>query len=374
MLIAAFKSRSTMAPQAQVHDLSARLRSLLTTPQQEHVLELGSKRPIRSKLTPYHSDLYSSISTNIPHPASLIARAKVWFLTMFLTANVSIAIDWFSLINEVETLCRKSLRWLATFSCMAATFFLVRFPLNRDARLCMYLSFNSDLLKWRGLSITCPSEVTRKDLRPRSMPTTSFTGGLRITDSWVSNNSDTKYFPVSVLVTVALLTSPTDGRCEFIRTPERIFGKYSLPPAILKPVLSVYEPERIFFLNLGNLATPSKKRLYASPSACMELPSDWLETSFSQGHSSLSPVICFIRSKVERLAPCALYAYVLVSRARLYTKRQAFICLSMCSAWAAVGYILYLNALSNYQIYDDLDGNLATNCSNLLSPHISRHY
>ena len=69
----------------QVHSLSESFKSLFITPQL-HIFELGSNLPItRRSLT-----LYSNICLNIAQPQSFIDNARLWFLTMFLTAKSSI--------------------------------------------------------------------------------------------------------------------------------------------------------------------------------------------------------------------------------------------------------------------------------------------
>lgn len=124
MLTAAFTSRSRTVEQLpQVHSRSFSCNSLLIDPQFEQVFDDGAKRPIRRMFLPYQSALYSNIETKVDQLASLIACAKLWFLTIFFTAKVSIAIVWFSRINCVETLCKKSLRLFTTSSCSLASFF-----------------------------------------------------------------------------------------------------------------------------------------------------------------------------------------------------------------------------------------------------------
>src|SRR3990167_2594529 len=119
--MAALTSLLSKVPQhLQVHSRSRNVSSLFILPQQEQVLDEGSNFPILKMFLPYHSALYSNMVTNVPHPASEILCARQWFFTMFFICKSSIATDWFSLINLVEVLCKKSFRWLATFSCKTA--------------------------------------------------------------------------------------------------------------------------------------------------------------------------------------------------------------------------------------------------------------
>src|SRR6056297_3584355 len=141
MLQAAFRSRSKTVEQLlQVHSRSLSVSSLLIYPHSEHVFELGVNLPILRMFTPFHFALYSSIVTNIDQLASEIEPAKQWFFNMPLIFRSSKAIDWFSRINSVLTLCKKSFRWLATFSCNIATRCLRLLPLCFE--YCRWLYFS----------------------------------------------------------------------------------------------------------------------------------------------------------------------------------------------------------------------------------------
>ena len=126
----AFTSRSrTEVHTEQVHSRSLSVSSLFIFPQQEQVLLDGAKRPILRMFLPYQSALYSNIVTKVDQLTSLMACAKLWFLTILLTASVSKQIVWFSRINLVDVLCKKSLRLFATFSCNKARRCFVRLHL-----------------------------------------------------------------------------------------------------------------------------------------------------------------------------------------------------------------------------------------------------
>ena len=148
----------------QVHSRSFSCSSLLMFPQFEQVLLDGAKRPIRRIFLPYQSALYSNIETKVDQLASLIACAKLWFLTIFFTDNVSKHIVWFSRISCVETLCKKSLRLFTTSSCSLASFFLVRLPLCFEYLRCTYFNLLCALRRYFGFSKTSPSDVITKSL------------------------------------------------------------------------------------------------------------------------------------------------------------------------------------------------------------------
>src|SRR5690554_233099 len=176
MLQAALTSRSKTAEQLpQAHSRSLSVSSLLIVPQFEQVFDDGAKHPIRRMFLPYQSALYSNIDTKVDQLASLIACAKLWFLIMFFTANVSKQIVWFSRISLVEVLCKKSCLWFAIFSCNIATrlfaFFLLELPFCFfEALRCNTFNLCIELRKNFGLSITSPSLVTAKSLIPKSTP------------------------------------------------------------------------------------------------------------------------------------------------------------------------------------------------------------
>src|SRR5690606_23894963 len=139
----ALKSRFNKELQLlQVHSRSFSVSSLLILPQHEQSFEDGSKRPIFKIFLPYHSALYSNIETKVDQLTSVIACANLWFCNIPFTFKSSIQIlSWF-LISSVLTLCRKSLRWFATFSCNFANLCFVRFPLCLENLRC--INFNLD--------------------------------------------------------------------------------------------------------------------------------------------------------------------------------------------------------------------------------------
>lgn len=153
--MAAFSSRFNKVLQLlQVHSRYFSCNSLLIDPQFEQVFDDGAKRPIRRMFLPYQSALYSNIVTKVDQLASFIACAKLWFLTIFFTDNVSKHIVWFSRISCVETLCKKSLRLFTTSSCSLASFFLVRLPLYFECLRCTYFNLDCTFRRYLGFSKT----------------------------------------------------------------------------------------------------------------------------------------------------------------------------------------------------------------------------
>lgn len=122
IFFAAFISLSCIVPQlAQAHPRFSNFKIWLEAPQAEQVLLLGSNLPICTMFFPLHSALYRSIETKVDHPESEILCARVWFLTIPETLKSSMQTVWLSLISLEESLCKKSFRWFAIFSCSNAT-------------------------------------------------------------------------------------------------------------------------------------------------------------------------------------------------------------------------------------------------------------
>ena len=163
--MAAFSSLETTSQHlGQTHSLSDSFRSLFMYPQFACIFDDGSNRPILRMFLPRHSALYSNIVTKVDHPQSEIDSASLWLANIPFMFKSSIQIlSWF-LISLLEVLCRKSLRWFATFSCNFANLFFVRFPLFLENLRCTYFNFDNDSRRNFGLSKHSPSEVTKKDL------------------------------------------------------------------------------------------------------------------------------------------------------------------------------------------------------------------
>src|SRR5690606_30203555 len=304
--------------------LSDNFKSLLIIPHSQ-VFELGAKRPIRKMFLPYQSALYSSIVTKVDQLTSVIACAKLWFLTIFFTANVSKQIVWFSRISLVEILCKKSCLWFVIFSYNTATrlfaFFLLLLPFCfLEALRCNTFNLSIELRKNFGFSITSPSLVTAKSLIPKSIPIvlSSVTLGFEGFSSPVSHSIETKYLPVGVNDIVACFTVPTKSRCNLIFIPSLNLGIINLPSDTVTRCGTLKLPPFDFFLYLVKSARPLKKLEYAVSKSSSATCKDCELISFSQGSSFLSSGNCFCKSYLERLALKPRYAIVLVSKARLY--------------------------------------------------------
>src|SRR5690625_340915 len=298
MLLAAKISLSCVTPQdLQVQVLSDNFKSLLITPQEQVLLD-GANCPIRRMFLPYQSALYSNIDTKVDQLTSLIDCAKLWFLTIFFTAKVSRAIVWFSLINLLESLCKKSLRLFTTFSCSLASFFLVRFPLFFEYLRCTYFNLDCDFLKYLGFSNTSPSDVIAKSFIPRSIPIVVFSliGTLVGASVLVSHSIETKYLPVGVTLMVALLIVPCVGLWSLILIPSLNLGMIKRPFSTITFCGIEKLPLFDFFLNLGNPA-PLKNFLKAISIFWIDCCRLCEFTSLSQSSSFLSSGNCLTKSK-----------------------------------------------------------------------------
>src|SRR5947209_12986124 len=106
MFLAALISRSCWTPHAgQVQKRISSVRESRTCPQAKQRLEEGYHLSSLTKVLPYHCALYASCLTNSDHPTSLIALAREWFWTIFLTCILSTHTTWFSRMISVETSC-----------------------------------------------------------------------------------------------------------------------------------------------------------------------------------------------------------------------------------------------------------------------------
>jgi len=128
------------------------------------VFEEGKKRFTSRVTFPSHSALYFNMVQNWPHPTWLIALARQWFLTMFLTAKSSTQITWFSLTILRDSLWWKSSRqrdillWtLAT--CLRVLLRLLEPFCLLDSRLCLAFRLRSCFAIHLGLSNLDPSDV-----------------------------------------------------------------------------------------------------------------------------------------------------------------------------------------------------------------------
>src|SRR6201997_1973262 len=175
-LRAAFTSRSWIDPHSG-HTHSRMFSGILDAvwPQSLHRLLDGYQRSIPISVRPYHPALYVSCRTNSDQLASLIDFARRLFFCMLLTARLSMAITWFSFINRVESLCRKSLRESAVLACIRATLSFAFMRLAEPfcffaSRRCSLASLASFLRNAFGAAIFSPVERMAKWVSPRSTP------------------------------------------------------------------------------------------------------------------------------------------------------------------------------------------------------------
>ena len=297
-LRAAFISRSWTDPHSG-HVHSRTLSGIFATvcPQQEQRLLLGYHRSMPIKVRPYHSDLYSSCRTNSDQPASLIDFARQRFFCMLLTARLSMAITWFSFINRVESLCRKSLRESAVLACSFATLSraLARFAepfiflAKRRCRIASRASLARNLF---GAAIFSPVERMAKWDRPRSMPILPVDSDFGVTES--SHSKEAKYRPAASLETVTVVGLDAFGkvRDQQILSGASIFANFRALPSHLKALL-VYSAACLscLLLKVGYFARLAKKLPNAVCKWRKACCTGTLETSLSQMVSG-----CFFNS------------------------------------------------------------------------------
>lgn len=359
MFLAAQISRSSTAPQeGQAHSLSASVRSLFIYPHSQQVFELGSNVPICINRLLRHSHLYFNILSKAPHPQSAIDWASRWFLSIFATCKFSIHTMSCCLVIASDTLCRKSYRWFDIFSCSLATLrrktsrLLLPFCL-RLKRLCSHFILSKDFRRYLGLSYFCPSEVTIKDLIPKSMPMVLLLSlmGVGIA-SWLSTSTEAKYLLVGVLLMVTVLMSPLNLRCNTILMGCLNLGKYRPPPSMVTYCGHWKDCLFPFFLNLGNPLPCLKKLRYAISKFNNADCKDWLLTSFSHSQSCFNSFNCICKSYLDKLTLCVRYADTFVSRAKLYMNLTQPKCFSNSTFWPSSGYNLYLYDLNTTQNYN----------------------
>lgn len=111
MLVAALMSRSWYMPHSgQSHCLIDNGSDDKVYPQPEHRFELGNHWSMAISERPAQSALYANWRTNSPQPASAIALLSEGLRIMFFPFRDSTQINWFSLINLRDSLCKLSCR------------------------------------------------------------------------------------------------------------------------------------------------------------------------------------------------------------------------------------------------------------------------
>src|SRR5579863_6700536 len=302
-LRAALMSRSwRLLHSGHVHE--RRFNGILATvrPQSEQRLLEGCQRSTPINVRPYHCALYSSCLTNSDQLASLIDFARRRFFCMFLTDRLSMAITWFSFINRVESLCRKSLRESAVLACRRATLRLAFWRLAEPfcffaRRRDNFASFASCLRNAFGAAIFSPVERVAKCVSPRSTPILPVTAGRALTAS--SHNIETWYRPAVSLDTVTVVTFAPLGivRDQRMASGASIFASLSDAPSHLK-ALAVYSadctPSRR--LKLGYFARLAKKFVNA---VCRCLSACWTGTELTSFNHACSAVFLSVVGAAE---------------------------------------------------------------------------
>ena len=189
------------------------------------------------RFTPYQLHLYSSSVRNIPKDASPTACAK-WRLRCIpftFKSSRQMVRTWLSCVRAWVILWRLFLRLLAMCSCNRAT--RMRALLRLAEPFCLQLNrfwsnFNRSrlLCKFFGLSNVRPSEHTASDLIPKSIPKAVSSCMGVAGSSWteVSTNSDAKYLPEGVMLTVTVFTVSLKLRCNTAGM-SLAFGMVSVP-------------------------------------------------------------------------------------------------------------------------------------------------
>ena len=365
------------------HALSSSLSSVCL-PHSLHSLDEASNVGNCNTFLPRHSDLYLMKFKNIPHPASLIDNARQWFLSIPETFRLSKHEVSDSLVIVSDSLCKKSLRWLAIFSCCLATLcdhilYLLLSFWQRLNCFCIHFRCTSALRRYLGLSVFFPSEQIIKLESPKSkaLDVFSSTGFFSGIGKLFSQSTLAKYFPVAVLLIVTVFISPLYSLCSSIEIPVLNLGSHNLFFSIITfcgqandwfssrfdlylglPILLslyIFIGKPFFFLSLIYLSfffliVPSfsslKKRVYAASRCSIDSCCDWLFTSRNHSNSSFKSTSCFFKSYLDNEIPCEAYAYSFTSRARLYIKRTAPKCWASNSSCSESGYIRYLKAFN----------------------------
>jgi phage regulator Rha-like protein len=361
MLHAANISRSCSRPHSQRHVLSDSVSASFRLPQ-GHCLLLGSKRPICTKFLPDHAHLYSTIVRNFDQLTSPIAWARLWFFIIPAMFRFSTQTVWFSRTMRVLTLCRKSLRWLVTFSYRLASrlrafsrFLLLLAFL--ECLYCKYLSRLSDFFRCFGLAIFSPVESVAKSFKPTSMPMVvdSCTGASVGAVSGVSTRTLAKYLFVGVLLMVTVLIFPSNARCSTALTAP-IFGNSSVFDSheTETPCGNWQDWRSCLDLKRGKPFFALKNRLYAESKFLSEDCKVWLYTSLNHDVSSdfLSVGSSVMSALQESDSPRCSNASLRLFKPQLYTQRTQPKCCASAICCGAVGYKRYLKARSIEQMYD----------------------
>ena len=122
ILMASLTSLSLSNPHSQRNVRSESDRDSLTRPQHEHVLDEGNHLSILISFFPCSASLYWRKVVNMPQPLSWTPWPKWRACDIPFMLRSSMTTQSYRFANLCDSLCRKSLRWLAIFSCSFATF------------------------------------------------------------------------------------------------------------------------------------------------------------------------------------------------------------------------------------------------------------
>ena len=361
MLHAANISRSWSRPHSHCQTLSASVSASFRLPQGHCLLE-GSKRPIWMKFLPDHAHLYSTIVRNFDQLTSPIAWARLWFFIIPAMFRFSTQTVWFSRTMRVLTLCRKSLRWLVTFSYRLASrlrAFSRFLPLLAflECLYCKYLRRLSDFFRCFGLAIFSPVESVAKFFKPTSMPMVvdSSQGNVAGISSDVSTTTLAKYLFVGVLLTVTVLIFPSNARCNTALIAP-IFGNSSVFASheTETPCGNWQDWRSCLDLKRGKPFLALKNRLYAESKFRSDDCKVWLYTSRNHAVSSdfLSVGSSVMSALQESDSPRCSNASLRLFSPQLYTQRTQPKCCASKICCGAVGYKRYLKARSMTQKYN----------------------
>jgi len=291
MFLAALISRSSVVE----HDGQSHVRifigSLSTVnPQSLQRFDDGNHLSILTSVLPYQSHLYDRNDRNCAQPESDIDLARQWFFTIFLIANVSTQIIWFSLTNFIDSLWWKSRRLSVIFACSLATLSLALLRLLeplvfRLRRFCKKANLDSCFFNILGCENLVPSDVMAKWVNPKSIPISDLTNGLSLMSS--STNIDTKYRSIESFETVTVDGVPVNRLDQCISSGSDCLASFNLPSLKVNAVLAyVADCFDCFFLKLGYLARPAKKLVKATCKCLRDCCKGTLETSLSHAYSS----------------------------------------------------------------------------------------
>ena len=160
MLIAAFLSRSWIAPQLlHCQFLSRRFNVSLTAPQAEQVLDEGYHLSMNLSLTSFFAAMYFSLTTKSAKAKSLTLRPQRRFMPLRFKSSIRISsyssVSWCANFQWKSSRYRSILRCLRAKSSLARSRFFDPFRFREWLRLARLIALILRL-KNSGESISCP--------------------------------------------------------------------------------------------------------------------------------------------------------------------------------------------------------------------------